>query len=190
MSTAQKQSLSSVLEMFDDIDTEAIGDMPTFDPFPSGVYRNLPLTGEMVTSGTKEGKDYWQRLELKFTMSEDTEIELAAEAIVPADGSQSQFTYTMAQSDKDTGKIVNVSMPHTATNSDGETYDSQGTLARLNKDFILSTGGKIAAKDLPTLMKVIATEPKVSVQFTLRQGKERDGVRPVYQNIVSLEYPE
>lgn len=192
MSTAEKKSLSSVMDMFADVKQDDVGDLPSFDPFPVGVYHNLHVSAEIVTSGKKESKDFWERLEIGLNMDENTEIELAqADELVPADGSQYTFTYNIQQSDKDTGEVRNVTSPHQATNKDGETYDSAGTFARLNKDWIQASKGQIGDKDIPALMKILASEPRITIQLGKRLGKANDeGVKPVYQQIIAIKYPE
>jgi len=190
MSTATKATLTSALAMFEDFDASQVGDLPSFDPFPVGVYRNLRLTGEVVTSGTKEGKDYWQRLEIGVNIDADTEIELATQDVVPADGSQHTFTYTIMQSDKETGEVKNVTAPHKAKGRDGDEYDAAGSFARINKDWIQTSKGAIANKDIPARMKLLATEPRVGIQLGKRAGKaDENGVKPVYQTIVAIMYP-
>lgn len=180
------------MDMFSDVDASQVGDLPSFDPFPVGVYDNLHVTAEVVTSGKKESKDFWERLEISLNMDENTAIQLAqADDIVPADGSQYSFNYTIQQSDKDTGEIKNVTAPHTAKDKEGKEYDAAGTFARLNKDWIQTSKGQIGDKDIPALMQMLATEPRVSMQLGKRLGKaNEEGVKPVYQQIVGIKYPE
>jgi len=191
MSKTTTTSIADELDLFQDINPDQVADLPSFEPFPSGTYNGLKVVSEMQTSGSEETRDYWKRVDISLELMPDTEVTLTqADAVLPADGSKTTFTYTIAQFDEKQGKIIQTGAPYQATNKKGEVYDSKGSYARINADWIIPSGGQVPQKDLAALFNLLKEEPMANVVLGQRVGKkdEETGIRPVYQQIKQITY--
>lgn len=151
---------------------------PNYGVFPPMVADNVAVTMEDKTSGTVADKDYWRRLVVRFTITDDTGVGLLMEkdkegneVKPPVSGDVTELAYTVGRSNKETGAVDN----HWAKSGGYFWNDFKGCFPEHDDDESL----------LPIIQQMTDEDAEpmlVTGRFTVSVSKDKLDPTKIYEN--------